>query len=646
MAYNYEYPYTDVHRHNDDWLINRVKELSLEWIETRKEWNNTREEFASLKAFIQNYFAQLDVQDEVNVKLDIMARDGSLSALISPLFSEYKKEIDRTMSEHTGNISLLNARMDAFTALSEGSTTGDAELIDARVDSVGKIHPNVGNHIRAMMPLTNYMYVNEIIARESVFNINIDPYDNSPLFVKIVNNANREGYLSIYGYTSETDKQAFEQKNLHLLETDTIIIIELQKFFNISKLIIQNINEIPDLKVDIYRPFKENVEKAVLSVGKLEKSIFGKEATRKGNGYIGNDGRLNPSDDFEFVEIVGVTKGDTISYTGGYGSWCPLWAYDQNGNASELLPAGNYEDMQITLNNDVFTLRGFGKNNVNLKVLPISQTKEINNTIIVDASGFGDFTTIQSAIVYAKATFDVATTAVTIFIKNGYYKVEPTNSYPYAPINKGANKISLIGETRDGVIIECTNTATTQSKVLDIGGECTIENLTILCLKDATYTSDVDLSHNCYCIHNDTGLGEAEKRYYTTVKNCKLYSECHSPVGAGLHDKQIQRYVDCEFISNGILSAGALYIHASVEDYAKDMGVEIENCTCISKDGKYALTLPNVADSYGSLKYTDIPTTIRRTICVTNGNYVTNVSKDSHALTESSALNNVESCNY
>lgn len=148
MAYNYEYPYTDVHRHNDDWMINRVKELSLEWLKTQQEWNNTQEEFTSLKTFIQNYFAELDVQDEVNTKLDIMARDGSLSALISPLFSEYKKEIDRTMSEQNGNISILKARMDAFTALSEGSTTGDAELTDGRVDYKGNVHANIGEHIR------------------------------------------------------------------------------------------------------------------------------------------------------------------------------------------------------------------------------------------------------------------------------------------------------------------------------------------------------------------------------------------------------------------------------------------------------------------------------------------------------------------
>lgn len=27
MAFNYEYPYTDPTRHNDDWLLNKMKEL-------------------------------------------------------------------------------------------------------------------------------------------------------------------------------------------------------------------------------------------------------------------------------------------------------------------------------------------------------------------------------------------------------------------------------------------------------------------------------------------------------------------------------------------------------------------------------------------------------------------------------------------
>lgn len=43
---------------------------------------------------------------------------------------------------------VLSARMDALTSLPEGSTTGDAELTDARVDFEGNTHGNVGEHIR------------------------------------------------------------------------------------------------------------------------------------------------------------------------------------------------------------------------------------------------------------------------------------------------------------------------------------------------------------------------------------------------------------------------------------------------------------------------------------------------------------------
>lgn len=44
----------------------------------------------------------------------------------------------------------IKARMDTFTALGEGSTTGDAELMDARVDCEGTTWPNAGGHIRGI----------------------------------------------------------------------------------------------------------------------------------------------------------------------------------------------------------------------------------------------------------------------------------------------------------------------------------------------------------------------------------------------------------------------------------------------------------------------------------------------------------------
>ena len=46
------------------------------------------------------------------------------------------------------DIQVQKARMDAFTSLKEGSTTGDAELIDARTDDLGVTHTNVGGAFR------------------------------------------------------------------------------------------------------------------------------------------------------------------------------------------------------------------------------------------------------------------------------------------------------------------------------------------------------------------------------------------------------------------------------------------------------------------------------------------------------------------
>ena len=47
-------------------------------------------------------------------------------------------------------VEVLGARMDALTALGEGSTTGDAELVDARVDIEGKVWANIGGHLRGI----------------------------------------------------------------------------------------------------------------------------------------------------------------------------------------------------------------------------------------------------------------------------------------------------------------------------------------------------------------------------------------------------------------------------------------------------------------------------------------------------------------
>lgn len=101
-----------------------------------------------MKEYMDNYFDNLDLQEEVNKKLDEMTEDGTLTNLIKPLVDSNFTTIFSQLNNINTDISVMNARMDSFTHLEEGSTTGDAELIDGRVGYDGYTYDNIGDAIR------------------------------------------------------------------------------------------------------------------------------------------------------------------------------------------------------------------------------------------------------------------------------------------------------------------------------------------------------------------------------------------------------------------------------------------------------------------------------------------------------------------
>ena len=101
--------------------------------------------YTELQNYVNNYFSTLDVQKEINNKLDSMAKDGSLTNLI-------KAYIDPLVNEQNNKITVLENRMDTFASLPEGSTSDNAELIDIRVPANGfnndKPYPTAGDAVR------------------------------------------------------------------------------------------------------------------------------------------------------------------------------------------------------------------------------------------------------------------------------------------------------------------------------------------------------------------------------------------------------------------------------------------------------------------------------------------------------------------
>ena len=67
-----QFPYSNFHEMNLDQIIKIMREM-------QDEWSNTKTEWASYKDFIDNYFANLDLDEETEKALKNLLDAGELS---------------------------------------------------------------------------------------------------------------------------------------------------------------------------------------------------------------------------------------------------------------------------------------------------------------------------------------------------------------------------------------------------------------------------------------------------------------------------------------------------------------------------------------------------------------------------------------
>lgn len=81
MAFS-NFPYTDFHNLNLDWILETTKDLNTKWDDYYKQWNQWQQE-------VQNYIDNLDYIGAIDAYLDGLKNSGELSDIIDTWLTDY-----------------------------------------------------------------------------------------------------------------------------------------------------------------------------------------------------------------------------------------------------------------------------------------------------------------------------------------------------------------------------------------------------------------------------------------------------------------------------------------------------------------------------------------------------------------------------
>lgn len=151
-----QFPYSNFHEMNMDEIIKIMREMQDEWAATKEEW-------ASYKDFIDNYFANLDVSEEVLAALRAMAADGTLNQILDEPIANATAEwlaqhITPTTPPVDNSLSIAGAAADAaVTGAVRGNLNSLIEL-PANAKAVYDYNTNILTIPQGFITFRSYSY--------------------------------------------------------------------------------------------------------------------------------------------------------------------------------------------------------------------------------------------------------------------------------------------------------------------------------------------------------------------------------------------------------------------------------------------------------------------------------------------------------
>ena len=540
------------------------------------------------------YLLNEGLNTEVVKKINQMVADGIMDTIINHnVFSELNSQIKE--KANIVDLAIERARIDNFTRLSEGSTTGDAELIDGRIGSDNVTYSNIGEAIRNQVDCLRVNDFKRVILPNIV-----------------------EGQYVHYSNGIVADEPTYCYGTLHINKTGTAKI----KFLDLATESETNFNHLVFFNGDTYISGLSDLN----AIGEITipkgttkicysypVSYRGRVAIEFGNPTILDE--FFPKDYFIMKEAINninysimfdnIVEGQYVHYSNGVIGDEPTYCYgtlhiNRTGNARikflDLATSKetNYNHI-VFFNGDTYIsglndLNAIGeieipegttkicysypisyKGRVVIEFGNMSEYKTEDKTveqIIVSKDGTTGYSSIQSALDHVHEDLSKE---YEIYIKEGVYEEGMFELH---------GNVSLIGENRETTIIKTNGN---NYGISDINARH--------CIMNSTDTGNVRIENLQfdsidvkYCIHIDQPCSDTKIK----IKDCKFKNN-HPCIGMGLHDNQFVEIENCvcEFKINDDYNINdywwnfGIYLHDWYTS-TKPCGLIMKNIKCIN----------------------------------------------------------------
>ena len=567
----------DPYSYDLKWIVDKLKEaialyqpLNEKFDNLSADFDSLSDDFTNLREYVDNYFANLDITQEVSDKIEQMKADGYFDALIAEIIAE-SGDLQQAVTDWlTENVNPVGSAVTVDSSLTISGAAADAKVTGDTFDQFAagnfveffdKINVICGNYREGYyVPyntgrpsgLTGWGYYEKVPVQGGQYynakntNMHVAFFTDGGIFINGVANAT--------GSFRAPDNAAYLTYSIPVTSnTEQWIVRSTDQALgyvpNENGLLSQNIK----LKADHFTEFF-----------KIGRNLYNKHETITGASFSYEDGlsRMTALSSYHFTPSYIPCDPDTV-YTWNYP--CIIAEYDNDHNPINVYNRTLLTDARtITTSANAKYLRFSIPNNywesyMCVKGANVEHYQDFSlierypeRIITVKKDGSGDYDTITEAVKNAPPN-------APIYVYDGVYNESVTEA-KYKPVR-------LIGSGKNCILTYSGLDYNAPPLFISNGY---VSNMQIIATNSGTAGAN-----KAYCVHieNDRSINGS-----LVFENVTFINEVHQCVGIGMRANFRLVFNNCEFISNG---SNAFYAHdwETDEEYRSGQELILNNCT-------------------------------------------------------------------